>query len=299
MAIYDQSSSKYSFSEFGLPSSEKSKTGVSVIIPTYNSVNTLKESILSVLSQNFHGNYELIVVDDASQDNTQDILVEIVPMVLDAGASIKIITLAKNLGSSAARNVGLANAHYDLIMPFDADDLFLATKESPNSISFMQKAYDILESDKLTDVVFCDIRNFGAINNVHIFPEFDPKTYLEKCTIWMPGMHRKETSLAIGGWDTTLRTVQDFAYWAKMLQFKEQQNRTLKAVRIPEPLYLYRRYPIKDTNHDSALTIFNHKLGWQLLIERFPDLYRKYFPDITLQNMPEYFERNELATRSK
>ena len=94
---------------------------VSVIIPAYNRGWIIQEAIDSVLDQDF-SDYELIVVDDGSDDNTLEIL----------GAYGKAITVLHqpNKGVSAARNRGIAEASGRLIAFLDSDDLWLPRKLS-------------------------------------------------------------------------------------------------------------------------------------------------------------------------
>ena len=73
---------------------------VSVIIPTYNREFSVGESILSVLNQTYQ-NFELIIVDDGSTDNTKSVVSKI------EDARIVLVTHQKNKGASAARNTGI------------------------------------------------------------------------------------------------------------------------------------------------------------------------------------------------
>jgi glycosyltransferase involved in cell wall biosynthesis len=94
---------------------------VSVIIPTYNRGWTLNEAVDSVLAQDFT-DFELIVADDGSTDNTQDIL-----------SSYKediIVLKQNNKGVSSARNRGIASASGRFIAFLDSDDLWLPQKLS-------------------------------------------------------------------------------------------------------------------------------------------------------------------------
>ncbi len=94
---------------------------VSVILPTYNRGWILKEAIDSVLAQDFP-DYELIVVDDGSIDNTREII---------ADYEHEIIVLRQaNKGVSAARNRGIAEAAGQLVAFLDSDDLWLPQKLS-------------------------------------------------------------------------------------------------------------------------------------------------------------------------
>jgi glycosyltransferase involved in cell wall biosynthesis len=94
---------------------------VSVIIPTYNRDWVVKEAIDSVLEQDFN-DYELIVVDDGSDDNT--------PAILRAYGNKITVLHQPNKGVSAARNRGIAAASGRLIAFLDSDDLWLPRKLS-------------------------------------------------------------------------------------------------------------------------------------------------------------------------
>lgn len=87
---------------------------ISVIIPTYDRVTSIERAIDSVLAQTYPAT-EIIVVDDASTDNTQNTLE-------GYGSSIKVITNAKNRGVSFSRNTGIDSASGDWISFLDSDD---------------------------------------------------------------------------------------------------------------------------------------------------------------------------------
>jgi len=92
---------------------------VSIIIPTYNRKSLLTKAIDSVLKQTYT-NFELIVVDDGSNDGTYDLL---------KYYAFKLKTLAQtNKGVSAARNLGIKAAKGQLITFLDSDDLWLPDK---------------------------------------------------------------------------------------------------------------------------------------------------------------------------
>ena len=82
---------------------------VSVIMPTYNRQTIIKKAIDSVLNQTY-SNFELIIIDDASEDDT----VEYLKTNFD-DERIRIICNAENRRCSGARNVGLRNAKYNQI----------------------------------------------------------------------------------------------------------------------------------------------------------------------------------------
>ena len=90
---------------------------VSVIIPTYNRAYLIDRSIQSVLNQTYQ-DFELIVVDDGSTDNTEDIIRQF----QEKDKRIKYIKYDKNKGGSAARNTGIKNSVRKYIAFQDSDD---------------------------------------------------------------------------------------------------------------------------------------------------------------------------------
>tara|TARA_B110000902_G_scaffold260381_1_gene333199 strand:- start:241 stop:1137 length:897 start_codon:yes stop_codon:yes gene_type:complete len=93
----------------------------SIILPTYNRANLISKAIRSVVYQTYQ-NWELIVVDDGSTDNTKKVVEEFVR------ADNRIIYLSqKNKERSAARNNGIKSAVGELICFLDSDDLYYKT----------------------------------------------------------------------------------------------------------------------------------------------------------------------------
>jgi glycosyltransferase involved in cell wall biosynthesis len=92
---------------------------VSVIIPTYNRAQRLGKAIDSVLAQS-HQDFELIVVDDGSEDNTDE-------LIGNYNSDIVYIR-QENSGAAAARNRGIEKAHYNLLAFLDSDDWFAENK---------------------------------------------------------------------------------------------------------------------------------------------------------------------------
>ena len=95
---------------------------ISIIIPTYNSEKTIKETIASVQKQSFT-DWELIIIDDGSEDNTVNVVREI-------DESRLRLFVYENGGVSVARNRGIAQSGGDYIAFLDADDLWDVDKLS-------------------------------------------------------------------------------------------------------------------------------------------------------------------------
>ena len=99
----------------------KKTSHVSVIIPTHNRAALLRRSVESVLNQSYQ-NFELIIVDDASTDNTQEIIRSF------NDPRISYIRNNKNRGGAAARNIGIEAAKGSYIAFQDSDDEWLPEK---------------------------------------------------------------------------------------------------------------------------------------------------------------------------
>jgi len=105
---------------------------VSIIMPTYNSSNTIVDSIKSVLHQSYD-NWELIITDDCSEDNTLDIIEKIA--VNEPRITITVNDM--NRGAGFSRNASIERANGKYMAFLDADDLWSANKLE-KQISFME-----------------------------------------------------------------------------------------------------------------------------------------------------------------
>lgn len=94
---------------------------ISVVVPTYNRSELIKRTIDSVLAQTYT-NFELIIVDDASTDNTEDIVNEY------HDDRIKFIKLNENSKGTKPRNMGIKESKGDYIALLDSDDEWLPNK---------------------------------------------------------------------------------------------------------------------------------------------------------------------------
>lgn len=107
---------------------------VSIIMPVYNCEKYLKQTIESVKNQTY-SNWELIIVDDASTDNSLKIIQE---NTQDCTQKVTIIQQSKNQGVAIARNTGLELAKGNYIAFLDSDDIWKENKLE-QQLEFMQK----------------------------------------------------------------------------------------------------------------------------------------------------------------
>lgn len=105
---------------------------VSIIMPSYNTGAFIKKAIQSVLNQSYK-NWELIIVDDCSTDNTEEV---VLPFLNDQ--RIRYIKNEKNSGAAVSRNRALREAKGKWIAFLDSDDLWLPEKLE-KQVLFMKK----------------------------------------------------------------------------------------------------------------------------------------------------------------
>ena len=179
---------------------------VSVIIPTYNRGWILQEAIDSVLDQDF-SDYELIVVDDGSNDNTREIL----------GAYGDRITVLRqpNRGVSAARNRGINEAAGQLIAFLDSDDLWLPGKLS-TQVGFFEDNADAVINQ--TQEIW--IRNGQRVNpkkKHHKFSGMIFERSLALCLVSPSAvMIKKSLFDIVGVFDEDLPACEDYDLWLRI-----------------------------------------------------------------------------------
>jgi glycosyltransferase involved in cell wall biosynthesis len=181
---------------------------VSIIIPAYNAEKTIADTLDSVLSQT-HQDWETIVVDDGSTDATA----EITRGFAERDARIRMIQQA-NGGESAARNSGIALAHYDWLLFLDADDWI--------SPLYLERMATALISDPALDAVHCRFARV-ARDGTHVIEKYVPPvgdmfSTLARRATFPPHacIVRKKLVEEVGNFDTSLRTSPDWDLWQRI-----------------------------------------------------------------------------------
>jgi glycosyltransferase involved in cell wall biosynthesis len=186
-----------------------SKPLVSVIIPTYNRAALVPLAIDSVLQQTF-SDRELIVVDDASTDDTAERLQD------SYGETIRYIKKTSNAGPSATRNTGMQMAHGRYIAFLDDDDEWLPEK--------LALQVPLMQQHPAVGMVYCGCllvdekgASVGQIKpekRGYIFNDLLHKNYL----ITSSALIRKELLEKTGGFDETLAACEDWDLWMRVSQ---------------------------------------------------------------------------------
>jgi glycosyltransferase involved in cell wall biosynthesis len=179
---------------------------ISVIIPTFNRAHTLLRALSSVLAQSYPAS-EIIVVDDASVDNTE--------LLIKAYAQIKFIKLIENRGVSHARNEGIKQASSEWIALLDSDDEWNPDKLAKQVAA--AKAYPGVHAFHTNEIW---IRNGKRVNpmNKHVKPDgWVYEASLSMCCISPSSilLHRSLLEQC-GEFDESLPACEDYDLWLRI-----------------------------------------------------------------------------------
>ena len=186
---------------------------VSVVIPTYNRKTVLENAIRSVLDQTYK-NIEIIVIDDASTDNSEDVVRAF------QDSRIRYIKLEKNGGPSKARNVGINEAKGKLIAFQDSDDFWYENK--------LDEEMQEMQKDENCQMVFCKYKyNSSSDRVVPIDDDFSLmpgkegflKVLLGGNKIGTPTvLAKKEILQKAGMFDESLYTLEDWEFFLRIAE---------------------------------------------------------------------------------
>lgn len=126
------------------------KSIVTIVIPCFNASEFIRQTLTSILSQDYT-NLQVVIVDDGSNDNSKDII--------KSFTDKRIIYLyQENKGVSAARNLGLGYAKGEFLIFFDADDIM--------TNYFLSSRIDFLNNNNRVDFVSSDVIKFSNNENL-------------------------------------------------------------------------------------------------------------------------------------
>ena len=204
---------------------------VSIIMPAYNSAETISEAVLSILSQTFT-HWELLIINDGSSDNTLEIA--------NGFTDERISVLSHdNCGVAKTRNCGIKAATGELIAFLDADDLWLPEKLQAQVTCFA-----------------AGNENLGLVHHNYIeFGDFGERLpgCLKHCkglalagNVWqdlmivnfigtLSVMATKTAIEQAGGFDESLNGPEDWDLWLKIAKDNEIEY-------FPQPMALYRQH---------------------------------------------------------
>ena len=184
---------------------------VSIVLPTFNREKTLAKAIESALSQTYK-DFELLAVDDASQDKTQSILLE----YARKDARIVGIRNEKNMGLVRSLNKGVQHAKGAYIARLDDDDFWLDPQKLEKQVAFFQGHPECV----LTGGGQVRVDENGKEIARLVFPETD-EAIRNRMLFNNPFSHtsvlfRKDAWEKAGGYDESLIFSEDWDLWMKL-----------------------------------------------------------------------------------
>jgi glycosyltransferase involved in cell wall biosynthesis len=184
---------------------------ISVIMPVYNGADYLSEAVDSILAQTL-GDFEFIVIDDASTDETPRILAEY------ADPRLHIVTNPANLGLTRNLNSCIAMARGDLIARHDADDRSHPERFA-RQIAFLERNPDIA----ILGTQCRAVDSAGRPKRDRLKRPLWPGAVRWQSIIDNPFIHstmmmRADVVKAEGGYDERFRTSQDAELWSRILR---------------------------------------------------------------------------------
>lgn len=212
---------------------------ISVIIPVYNHTNALLLSLASLFNQTYT-NFEVIVVDDGSEENLESLIFSLQPSSQGNKPIINFIK-QKHLGAAAARNRGLVEAKGDYVIFWDADTI--ARPEMLESLerqlsSHLNAGYAYsnykfgfktmyarpFDADELKKNNYIDTTSLIRRNSI-------PSSPPPLCGVpFVAGQGGREV-LAQGPFDENLKRFQDWDLWLTLLE------KNIKGIYVPQTLF--------------------------------------------------------------
>lgn len=250
---------------------------ISIIMGIYNCEKYIKESIESILNQTYN-EWELIMCDDSSIDNTYNIALEYANKNSD---KIKLIKNEKNMGLNYTLNRCLKMVKSDYVARQDGDDISLPNRLE-KELKFLEDncEYAMVTSSMIT---FDENGDWGIIKNNEIPTIYD---FIKGSPInHAPCLIRKKVLDEVGGYtvDPKLLRVEDYHLWFKIYE------KGYKAYSIQEPLYKMRddKNAQKRRNWKNRINeVRVKKIGFKML--KIPPIYYIYvFRPIAVGLLPK------------
>ncbi len=269
---------------------------VSIITPTYNAAQYLPAAIDSVLQQTYT-DWELIIIDDGSTDNTPSLVRSYLPIL---GERLRYL-YQSNRGQAAARNAGLQVAKGEFVATLDADDLWLPAR--------LARGLAIMDRNPHVGLTHSKVARIDVHGNVVGYFDFPAKyqsgkiavdIYIRRANILCPTvLFRKQCLDVVGFFDETLTAIEDRDLWFRIAERYE-------IAYIDEILAHSRRTPgSSSSNADRVLKVQlsfvekhyeRHACGWVARRRALGQIYREqgdfWFSASQLKMSINYYSRS-------
>ena len=230
-------------------------TLVSFIMPAYNAAGFISETIISIQEQKYQ-NYELIVVNDGSTDDTAEVVKGL------AKKNKKIILIEKeNTGIVDSLNIGIKNSIGSYIARIDADDLCLAERIE-KQIEFMNE-YDL-------DLCGSGLEQFGETTKKKYYPQSHDEVLVNLATygrtIPHPTVLGKKEVFENFPYSSDYPHAEDFALWIEIVM-----TSNYKVGNCPEALIKYRVHEGQISQQKKQIQLESVVKATNIYLKKFCD----------------------------
>lgn len=224
---------------------------VSVIVPCYNYGQYVREAVDSLMAQTLQS-FEVIVVDDASTDNSGAIC----DKLANEWAGVKILHNKTNRGTAATINAGIAAAKGEYITVLSADDMYLPTR--------LEKLYQVAV-DNPHSVIYDDLiwRSLSG-DSIKVMREYDFDEMLYRNQMHASIFYPRQAWVEVGGYPEAMNDGRED--WAFNIALGQAGY---CGVHVHEPLFIYRRQGQNRSQRSSD----KHLYFLEKLKRLFPKLY--------------------------
>lgn len=235
---------------------------ISVIIPTYNRSNLVCEATDSVLNQTYK-NYEIIVVDDGSTDNTKRVLEKY-------DSKVRYI-YQNNKGCAEARNVGIKIAKGKYIAFLDSDDIWLPKKLELQMEFFNNNCYAefLYTNGFIQDLQKYDMKPYYNDTFKPSAGNVLPKLFLGNFIITSSVILKKELFDKAGYFDELIIKCEDYNMWLRLACLCNFDY-------LDHPLTIYRIHPNRESrNYKEDFRYLNRLKTFKAILKIHPQLEKE------------------------
>ncbi|MCC6323472.1 glycosyltransferase family 2 protein [Candidatus Nomurabacteria bacterium] len=237
---------------------------VSIILPTYNGSKWIKKALESVFAQSYT-DWELLVIDDGSEDNTSII----VDSYVNKDQRIKYIKNDSNIGIQKTLNKGLKEAKGEYIARIDDDDIWVDKYKLEKQVEFFENNKDYVLVG--TGVIMANENGEELFRYLLPEKDYDIKNKLlgKNCFAHSSVLFRKDSAIKCGGYSEDKDTlhIEDYDLWLKLGTIGKLAN-------LPT-------YSLKYTIRESSLSATNRLEVFRKLLsylKKHKNNYNNYYP---------------------
>jgi glycosyltransferase involved in cell wall biosynthesis/MoaA/NifB/PqqE/SkfB family radical SAM enzyme len=175
---------------------------VSIVITCYNYGRYIAEAIESVLAQTCR-DYELIVVNDGSTDNTEEVAQKY--KAANPDRTIRVISQSRSGQPAISRNRGITESSGEYVLVLDADDKLAPT--------MLEESLKALDDNAQADFVYTDRSDFGALSQVVRAREYDFEQLRYENHVSYCALFRRRVWEDVGGYRLNVPGCEDWDFW--------------------------------------------------------------------------------------